>query len=122
MINLRQLVESDLAQMLEKDFALPVVLVDPDGAESIYYGQVLYDTTVEDPSSGAPVVISKPVVTLRRSSLTRIPKEGETWSIKIPSTPSPAASTETYLLERPAEDGRSIGFIRLYLIKAKQSV
>lgn len=121
MVNLRQLVEQDLAQTLEKDFALPVVLIAPDGTSQTYQGQVLYDTTVEDPASGAPIVISKPVVTLRLSSLSRVPVEGEKWSVKIPSAPSSTATTETYFLERPSEDGKSIGFIRLYLMKVSQT-
>lgn len=121
MVNIRELAESELEYTLEGDFGLPVELIDPEG---VLYdglsGQVIYDTIVED-SDGSSVVIHKPVVSLRRSSLTRVPFDGEKWSVKIPITPSTTATKKTYLLDRPSEDGGSIGFIRLYLIEAQQS-
>ena len=120
MVNIRELIESELEYTLEGDFGLPVTLIDPDGVSYDYTGQVIYDTIVED-ADGSQMVIHKPVVSLRRSSLTRIPADGESWSAKIPTTPSTTATKKTFLIERPSEDGGSIGFIRLYLIEAQQS-
>ena len=120
MVNIRELAESELGYTLEGDFGLPIVLTDPDGDTNEYSGQIIYNTLVED-DIGSQVVINKPVVTLRISSLVRVPQEGENWMVKIPDTPSTTADKSTYFIERPSEDGRSIGFIRLYLAKPDQS-
>jgi hypothetical protein len=124
-VNLRELAEADLAATLEDpdDFGLPVLLIDPDGVEhGPYYGQVLYDTRGMD-ETGIEVTQHTPVVTLRRSTLTRIPlaSEKNRWAVKIPTTPSLTAAKETFILGHPSEDGGSIGFIRLYLTKTAQS-
>jgi len=124
-MNLRELIESDLATTLEdpNGFGLPVLLVDPDGVEhGPYYGQVLYDTRGVD-DLGIPISQHMPVVTLRRSSLARVPlaTEKERWAVRIPTTPSATATKETFVLGHPSEDGGSIGFIRLYLTKTVQS-
>lgn len=125
-MNLRELAESHLAQTLENPdhFGLPIVLIAPDGTEyDAVYGQVLYDTHQFDDGLGIDVVVPNPVVTVRKSSLTRIPlaSEKNQWAVRIPSTPSLTASTETYLMGRVSEDGDSIGFLRLYLSKTVQS-
>jgi hypothetical protein len=123
MPNLREIVEFDLATTLEGDFALPVELVA--GDTGIEYtgllGQVLYDSRIENPVTGGEESIHKPVVTLRRSSLTRIPVSGEKWVVRIPLTPSTTAPLEPFSLEIATEGGDSIGFIRLYLMKPEQS-
>jgi hypothetical protein len=128
-MNLRALVESDLADTLEGGWGLPVVLFDPDGDKydksandptKDLVGQVLYDTLTVDPEDGAEVVVHKPVVTLRLSSLERVPLDGEKWAVQIPITPDPAADKVTFYLERPSEEGGSIGFIRLYLMATEQ--
>ena len=122
MEKLRETVESDLAETLEGEFALPVVLVDPQGATySGLRGRIDYDTVVVDPKTGADVITHNPVVTLRVSSLTRVPVDGERWKVSIPTSPSETATKETFLLERASEDGRTIGFIRLFLVRARQA-
>ena len=129
MANIRALAESDLSTSLEGDYGLPVNLIDPDGViydksandpNADLVGQVLYDTLVDDPTTGAEIIVHKPVVTLRRSSLERVPAPGEKWAVKIPLTPNPAANKKTFFLERPSESGGAIGFIRLYLMEAEQ--
>ena len=122
-VNLRERIEQDLEHTLEGAFGLPVTLIDPDGNTETLTGQVLYDTVVEDPATGARVVINEPVVSLRRTSLSRIPAGGENWAIKIPTTPSTTDDTTTFVLDpsKAPEGGASIGFIRLYLKLAAQS-
>jgi len=120
-MGLREVIEADLGETLEGDFALPVVLIAPDGTVDSVTGQILYDTLVEDPEDGSQQIVHKPVVTVRRTSLARVPEAGEDWAVQIPTVPDATASTVTYKLERPSEDGGSIGFIRLYLMKAAQS-
>lgn len=119
--NLRQLTEADLANTLEGDFALPVELIGPGGIQNLT-GQILYDTVSLVPETGETVITNEPIVTLRRSSLNPVPKDGEKWSIKIPTSPSPTASMENFVIDgdRASEGGASIGFIRLYLRRAVQ--
>ena len=123
-MNLRELAESHLAATLENEnhFGLPIILISPSGVTyDAIQGQILYDTRAVN-DLGVEIIVHNPVVTVRRSSLTRIPLASEkgTWAVKIPATPSPTADTETYLLGRSSEDGNSLGFIRLYLSKTVQ--
>jgi len=129
-MNLREQAESDLFDTLEDQetgFGLPVVLIAPDGTKQDksandptldLSGQILYDTLVVDPQSGLEMVIHKPVISLRRSSLDQIPVAGEGWGVMIPETPDRTATKVLHTIERAPEDGKSIGFIRLYLTRA----
>ena len=117
-LNLREQAESDLSFTLEGAFGLPVTLIAPDGSiQDNLTGQVLYDTIKVNPETGEEMVVNNPVVSLRRSSLDRIPLPGEKWIVKIPVDPSTTATLEDFIIDqtRPPEGGRSIGFIRLYL-------
>lgn len=130
-VNLRKQAEADLATTLEKEWGLPVVLISPDGeiintsvnSGEVLVGQVLYDTVMTNPATGEPVIVNNPIVTLRRSSLSRVPAPGEKWIVKIPITPDPDASLTEFVVSptRSSEGGRSIGFIKLFLRKAKQT-
>lgn len=84
-------------------------------------GQVLYDTLVDNLETGGEEVVHKPVVTLRRTSLIRVPVSGESWFVEIPIVPKYDATKQPYTMGRPSEDGGSIGFIRLYLDRVVQS-
>jgi hypothetical protein len=127
-INLRQKAEEDLSKTLEGDFGLPVILVDPAGTEitenvdeTTLKGQILYSTTRID-LTGEPVIVNNPVVSLRRSSLSRVPAPGEKWFVRIPIDPTEGATIEDFIIDpdRSPEGGRDIGFIRLYLRRAVQ--
>jgi hypothetical protein len=129
---LREQIEADLEVTLEGDFGLPVVLIAPDGAKQTLkkdattplLGQIIYDTRIENPETGQEIIVHKPVVTLRRSSLERIPESLEKWVVKIPPVPQYITDEEqmiSFSLEDPKEDGGSIGFIRLYLKELDQS-
>lgn len=116
-MNIREQIESDLETTLEGDFNLPVELIDPDGV--VYdnlLGQVLYDSVDEN-----EMLSGKPVVTLRISSLTRVPLAGENWAVRIPQNPSTTDTLVTYILDKAPSHGRSIGFIKFYLTKTVQS-
>ena len=128
--NLRDLGEHYLGVHLEGVFKMPVVLTDPDGeildtsendGEALG-GQVLYDTVRQNPETGDPLVSENPIVTLRRSSLKRVPISGETWGVKIPGSPKEGAALVDYVIDptRSLEGGKTFGFIRLYLRKAEQ--
>lgn len=130
MVSLREQVEKDLATTLEGEWSLPVILVGPDGKTyntSIHNderlgGQVLYDIVRLSPDTGNDIVVNTPVVTLRRTSLERVPKAGEKWLVKIPIEPKESAPLADFILDqdRPPEGGGSIGFIRLYLRRVVQ--
>jgi hypothetical protein len=122
-LSLRVQIEEDLATTLESadDFGLPIVLISPDGEIQEVNGQILYDTQKLDPETGLDIIVHKPVVTVRRSSLTRIPLGGERWGVRIPEVPDPNAEKTLHMLEQAPEDGKSIGFVRLYLTRAVQA-
>jgi hypothetical protein len=123
-VGLRARLEADLEFALEetKLWGIAVELIDPEtgvdqtqsanDATKLLSGQVLYDTRDFDPQTGADIIVHKPVVTLRRTSLDAIPERG--WIVRLPLTPLDGAPLVSYSLERVAEDGGSIGFIRLY--------
>lgn len=126
MENLRQQIEADLHESIEGEWKVPVELTSPDGVKQIYSknnptellgGQVLYFSRRDNPSTGEVVVVNQPVVTLRVSSLDRVPMSGETWAVKIPISPAPGAPEISFLFTatRAPEHGTDIGFIRLYL-------
>lgn len=123
-MNLRKRAEADLESSLEGDWGLPVILTTPDGVEQSksknnptedLKGQILYDHRVVDSETGMERTVNTPVVTLRISSLDRVPKDGEKWGMQFPLVPDPDAAKTTFILiGRPTEGGTSIGFIRLY--------
>lgn len=136
MINLRERAESDLKKSLEKEFALPVILTDPDGVKydesqnsadpadpDALSGQILYSFVSVNPETGEEIVVNNPIVSIRRSSMLRVPVAGEKWVFEIPVTPSRTAAKELFVLDdkRVPENDDSIGFIRYYLTKAEQS-
>lgn len=119
----RAIVERHLAVTLEGRWSLPVNLIDPDGVRTDgLRGQVLYDIRRMNPETGEGVTVNVPVVTLRRSSLTRLPLPGETWLVEIPESVTDPTTVQFLLSsDRPPEGGKSIGFIRLYLQQVEQS-
>ena len=131
-VHLRETIEADLEVTLESDFGLPVVLIDPVGNKQTtkkdstdpLVGKIIYDSREENADTGMEVIVHKPVVTLRRSSLDRIPLPEEPWIVKIPTVPqyiTDETQMTSFSLEMPTEDGGSIGFIRLYLMELVQS-
>jgi len=130
-VGLREMAEADLAETLEGEWALPVVLIDPEGNRydtsandplAPLTGQVLYGKRAFNPDTGEDIFINTPVVTLRISSLTRVPVDGERWGVKIPTRPSMTAPMVDFLFTvRPSEGGASIGVVRLYLQRAAQA-
>lgn len=129
-MNLRALAEKDLGLTLEGDWSSPVTLIAPDGVRYSgtvdgrpLTGQVLYEIVRDDLERGEKVTYDTPVVSLRRSSLARVPQAGEPWGVIIPSAPVPGAPTLLYVLSpmRPPEGGASIGYIKLYLQNVEQT-
>lgn len=121
-MGLRELSEEFLSVTLEGDFSLPVEIQTPDGASQTVNGQVLYDRTGEDPTTGETIIVTEPVVVVRRSSLDPLPSPGDRLIIRIPQTPDATADKETYLcFDQSFRGGRSLGLVRFYLTKTEQS-
>ena len=58
-VNLRELAESDLAETLEGEFGLPVILTDPAGVRQTVEGQILYDTVILDPDEETLTLVGR---------------------------------------------------------------
>jgi hypothetical protein len=125
MENLRTEIEKDLYESLESEWKLPVELTSPDGVVQVYSknnptellgGQILYFTERENPITGEAAIVNQPVVSLRISSLDRIPANGEKWLIKMPISPVADSEKITFVFTptRSKEHGTDIGFIRIY--------
>lgn len=129
-MNIRETIEEGLADTLEdpEGFGLPVILIDPDGAvygnteDDAIEGQIFYET-VETDEAGNEIMVHTPVVTLRRSSLARVPEDTDRprWGCRIPITPSRTADKVAFIVEQVSEDGGSIGYISLKLTRAEQA-
>jgi hypothetical protein len=121
--------ERDLGDTIEGEFGVPVTLISPDG-ETVnttadgrpLLGKVRWSQPEVNPETGVAVAVPNPVVTLRRSSLSRVPATGENWGVIIPSGPRPGAEPAAYTLDADyaIEGGQTLGKVRLPLVKTKQ--
>ena len=135
MPNLRELAVSDLRELNLKDWSGRVNLISPDGTryetdavsgEALRAIQILYDYRKMSPETGEDITVNEPVVSIALASLTRVPVAGEKWFIQIPEDPADQSDNPTFMElvlspVRAPEGGKSLGFIRLYPTKAKQS-
>jgi hypothetical protein len=121
--------ESDLGDTLEGEFGVPVTLVTPDGQHVSttvdgrpLVGKVRWAQPEVNPETGVAVAVDNPAVTLRRSSLSRVPATGENWGVYIPKGPRNGDEPEFYTLDTSyaVEGGRTLGKVRLPLVKTKQ--
>lgn len=125
MDNLRVQVELDLHETIESEFKIEVELTGPDGVTQIYSknnpteklgGQVLYYSRVPDAYTGERIVTNFPVISLRVSSLDRVPVDGEMWYLKFATSPVSGAPKRSFVFTetRAIESGTDIGFIKIY--------
>jgi hypothetical protein len=128
--------EQDLGMILENStsgFGLPVILISPDGETQEFSandpetprtipltGRVSYAWYREDPDGGMPMRVENPIVTLRKSSLDRVPLAGEKWTVSIPEKPDPAAPKKTFFMEFAPRAGDSFQWIQLPLTELAQ--
>ena len=131
MTNIRRLIESDLAQIIEGGFAIPVILIAPNGERITHNtdgkplaGRVLFSHKEIDLETGEPVIVYNPTVTLRESALPQVPKNNdEKWLVQIPSGPTADAPLKSYLID-PAnviKTGRNLGTITFFLVEVENS-
>jgi len=120
----------DIARLAHKKFNTDVVLIAPDGTkyETDVNGdqlvcQFLSGRVSLSPDSGEEMVVFRPVATFHRSSLQRIPLDGEIWALEAPLDPDIPATTTILSFDKSKsiEGGRSLGTIRIYLSQVEQS-
>lgn len=124
MENLRETAEKELHDCLESELGTPVELISPDGKVQIYSannptellsGQVKQFSRDVNPDTGETIIVDNPAVTLRISSLDRIPAPGESWFIRMPVSPvagSPKKSF-TFKVDRAPEKGTDLGIFKI---------
>lgn len=119
-----------IAKLANKVFNTDVSLIAPGG--TVYSKDVegnqlvcqfLSGRVTVSPDSGEEMVVFRPVATFHRSSLQRIPKNGENWALIAPLDPDiPDVTTIMSFDEsKSIEGGRSLGTIRIYLSQIEQS-
>lgn len=132
MINLREQTELDLYESMEREWKMPVEIIFADGKKQTHSlnnpsellgGQVLYFSRSENPVTGEPIVVNTPVISLRISSLIKIPEPGEKCFIRCPISPKKDAPWVSFVFttDKAPEDGTDIGFIRIYPQKIDES-
>jgi len=111
----------DCQEILESELRCTVELVSPVGVEYTgLFGRVLFDS-LETNQDGIPEIVRKPNVTIAINSLARVPQSSEKWVVRINLDNELTGDLTSYLLENAVVDGKSIGFVRLFLTKMEQS-
>jgi len=124
-ISLREQIEKDLHDTMEGEFRMTVELTSPDGEKQTYsknnpseklvcYSR--YSSLSLNPETGEMVIVNKPAVCLRITSLDRVPVSGERWFIKFATSPVSGAPLQTFVFtpDRAIEHGQDIGYIKIY--------
>ena len=113
-----------VAGVAQKKSGTTVFLIDPDGVKTEHDDCIFLSGRITvSPDSGEEMVPFRPVATFPRSSLTRIPADGEKWALLAPLDPEIPGTLTTLSLDpsKAIEGGRSLGTIRLYLSEVNQS-
>lgn len=115
MINLRAISEQALATTLEGVWGADVVLIGPDGVKQNLRGQVVHEVVETNPATGATIRVLKSALTLRRSSLSPVPIDGEAWAATVPLDPTTDSATQSMSWDQARKGSRTIGMITMYL-------
>jgi hypothetical protein len=124
MMNLRALAESDLGTTLEGEFSSTITLISPNGAKQTLKARCRWSQPRVNTETGEQVIVPDPVVEIRRSSISiGIPKTGEPWAVIMPDGPRDDAVPMLCLMDktRAINGGKTLGTIKLPLVKSKQS-
>jgi hypothetical protein len=124
-MNMRETIAQDMQSILSnpKEFGLPLELVGPDGVEQTgLYGFITY-ARVNVTETGNEVMVRKPVVTVSKRDLNRIPLSTDfgKWICRIPDRPYTTESLTTYVVEQVLAGGDSFDFVQLHLTAAEQT-
>ena len=121
---------SSVSKLAHKAFSTPCVLIAPDGTRyntdtegNSLTCQFLSGRVSQNPDSGEEIVVFRPVATFYRGLLTRIPQDGEKWSLEAPLGPEAPAVTTLMAFDdsKAIQGGRSLSTIRIYLSEVQQS-
>jgi len=119
-----------VSKLAHKAFSTPCVLIAPDGTRydtdtesNSLTCQFLSGRVSQSPDSGEEMVVFRPVATFYRGLLTRIPADGEKWSLEAPLDPELPTATTLMAFDgsKAIEGGRSLATIRIYLSQVEQS-
>ncbi len=133
--NLRNLAAADARELNINDWGMLIRLTSPDGikyetdnvtGEALRTVSTLSDFRKFDPNIGEDITVTEPIVVMARASLERIPLADENWLLEFSLDPDSDVipdDGEDFVLSnvRAPEGGRSLGLIRFYPTKAKQS-
>jgi len=120
--------EETAADIIENEIGLKAILIDPDGKEyltsALDESQNLRcmptrESLTYDANSGAEILSEKPVATFRIRSLARVPKDGETWVVRIQESVF-SEDMKSFTLSGPPEFYRTIGHVNLNLQELSQ--
>ena len=119
-----------LKLMLEGSFGELVELVPPDGIDitenedgNPLRGQVIRDFVAIDPDSGDTAIITKTMVTLRKSAIRVVPEQGQIWGVRIQRNPDDDSVLDLYSVNPDEANmgGATAGFITLMLKELEQT-
>jgi hypothetical protein len=124
MEDLRATAELELYDCLESELGTPIILISPDGkryTNSVnnptepLRGQVKMYSKGENPETGEPIIVDEPSVTLRTSSLARVPVANENWFIQFKTSPRLNAPLKsfTFSIDKAYEKGTDLGIIKV---------
>jgi hypothetical protein len=132
-VNLSDQHEIDLAftvEDYENGFGKVVELIAPDGViysvnqndtTKLLSGRVDHAMVTRDPDTGEEFLVGNPTVSLRRSSLGRIPRaEEKGWFVRIPASVTDSTLVTYATDDRALLDDPQSGEIMLFLTKAVQ--
>lgn len=122
--NLRVEAEADLGEILETEFGQTIKFTDPDGNYFEVQGRFDEYPQRENPDTGAGfVIVAIASVSVRASSMARIPKPAENWFIQAQRIPTETAPFESFMMtpDQAPEDATRLGWQTIFLQKAEQT-
>ena len=114
----------NVAKLAHKKSGTTVYLTAPDGTRTQHDDCIFESGRVtQSPDSGEETVVIKPNGSFPRSSLTRIPQNGEKWALEAPLDPLVPDTLTVFSMDesKTSEGGRSLNTIILYLSEVQQS-
>jgi hypothetical protein len=122
--------ENDMADTIEGDFGVPVWTIDPDGAKQEFSANdpekklaamFRYSKLDVNPETGSVVTVVNPFLVFRKSSLNRIPQDGEVWVANVLLPPKFTQTMTFDMTVYPASGENDMGTIKMHLIETEQN-
>jgi len=104
-------IQNDLEIVINEDLGVKCVLISPDGQKQ--------EKSALDQDKYLKCALFQEIASFHVRSLSRIPKDGEQWAVRIQLDPFSDELT-SYAISGPPKPGRSVGFINLRLRRVTQ--